>query len=301
MIPPHLSVAGTLETLLAGAFDYSGLFPPAQLELPAVLANYRTYRASPDAWALGKLVIPADRLGELESLLGESTRAGTGAIPVSAVLGPDTSADVKAVEAFNRAAARHGARVESVETKGSAGAVRAALAAVPTGWTRYVEVSLGEAGIAALDEVARAHAFAKVRTGGMTQAAFPSPEHLIAFLEGALRRRLAFKATAGLHHPLRGTYRLTYAENAPSGVMYGYLNLLLAAAVLWTGGEASLAREGLLEEDPAALRADAEALVWRGERLARGILLTLRADFLHGFGSCSFREPMDELAAGGWQ
>ena len=30
-------------------------------------------------------------------------------------------------------------------------------------------------------------------------------------------------------------------------------------------------------------------------------LTVLRADFVHGFGSCSFREPMDELAAGGWQ
>jgi len=79
------------------------------------------------------------------------------------------------------------------------------------------------------------------------------------------------------------------------------VNLLLAAAILWTGGGRTRAREALLEDDPASVRFQADALDWRGLRLEQPTLSMLRSTFLHGFGSCSFREPMDELSAGGWR
>ena len=46
-------------------------------------------------------------------------------------------------------------------------------------------------------------AFAKVRTGGLTPDAIPRPETLADFLLRAAARRMPFKATAGLHHPVR--------------------------------------------------------------------------------------------------
>ena len=48
-------------------------------------------------------------------------------------------------------------------------------------------------------------AFAKLRTGGLTPEAIPQPEVLADFLCAAAARRMAFKATAGLHHPIRAT------------------------------------------------------------------------------------------------
>src|ERR1039457_1561226 len=44
--------------------------------------------------------------------------------------------------------------------------------------------------------------FAKVRTGGLTPEAIPSAEALGDFLGEAASRHIAFKATAGLHHPI---------------------------------------------------------------------------------------------------
>ena len=50
-----------------------------------------------------------------------------------------------------------------------------------------------------------------------------------------LEAEVPFKATAGLHHPLRADYPLSYETNAPH-VMFGYLNLFLAAGFMrWNG------------------------------------------------------------------
>jgi hypothetical protein len=61
-----------------------------------------------------------------------------------------------------------------------------------------------------------AGAFAKARTGGVTPDLFPSPARLMDFLRAALDEEVRFKATAGLHHPLRGSYPLTGVDPAVS-------------------------------------------------------------------------------------
>src|SRR6266852_1266566 len=69
--------------------------------------------------------------------------------------------------------------------------------------------------------------FAKVRTGGLTPESIPAAEDLADFLCRTAERRLAFKATAGLHHPVRSDRPLTYAPDAPRGVMHGFVNVFL--------------------------------------------------------------------------
>src|SRR5262249_34701273 len=62
---PETAMTASLRALLAGAIDYAGLFPPAQLPLEEAFANYLEYRRSPESWMLGRFVIPAARLAEL--------------------------------------------------------------------------------------------------------------------------------------------------------------------------------------------------------------------------------------------
>lgn len=289
-------------TLLGRAIDYAGLFPPALLPLPEVLSRYREYRASAEAWALGRLVIPADRLAELAVIARASPRASEGVrsargpvdpVPISALVGTGTADDVDAIERFNRE--QTVARVETVEVKaGSAGTALAVLAAIPPAWVSYLEVPVGEAGEAVLDVVAARGVRAKVRTGGTRADAFPDPDALSRFLTAAEARGVPFKATAGLHHPLRGSFPLTYAEDAPSGTMYGYLNLALAALLAWSGRGESAIRDALLESEASALRIENASLCWRDDSFPVEILQTMRSEFFHGFGSCSFREPLDE-------
>ena len=95
---------------------------------------------------------------------------------------------------------------------------------------------------------------AKVRTGGVTRDAFPTTSDLIRFLRRCVRAGLPFKATAGLHHPLRAEYRLTYAPDSPAGVMFGFLNLFLATAFLRAGMEETEAARLLEERSPTPSR-----------------------------------------------
>ena len=56
-----------LRLLLDHSIDYAGLFPPAALAMRPALENYARYRSGPDAWALGRFVVPAGRLDEFEA------------------------------------------------------------------------------------------------------------------------------------------------------------------------------------------------------------------------------------------
>jgi hypothetical protein len=153
----------------------------------------------------------------------------------------------------------------------------------------YCEMPLGN-----LDEVKQAGCFAKLRTGGVKPEAIPSAAEVAAFIRACAERKLAFKATAGLHHPVRAEQALTYAPDSPRAVMHGFLNVFLAACFAWHGqGEI----EPLLAEtDPAAFRFGDRAH-WRGWSLDAAQVRDARADFVHAFGSCSFEEPVRDLEA----
>jgi hypothetical protein len=48
--------------LLANLWDYAGVFPPASLPLEDALAQWRSIRASDDAWLLNRLVVRTDHV-----------------------------------------------------------------------------------------------------------------------------------------------------------------------------------------------------------------------------------------------
>ncbi|HEX3879371.1 MAG TPA: hypothetical protein VHW24_20455 [Bryobacteraceae bacterium] len=168
-------------------------------------------------------------------------------------------------------------QVETLETKGSRGL------SLPT----YCE--------APLEQIAGA--FAKVRTGGLTPEAIPDCAQIADFLMAAAARRMPFKATAGLHHPVRSVRALTYAPDSPRATMHGFLNVFTAAAFAWHGAERELVL-GLLEEmDAEAFVFHAKEFEWRGRKLTADQIESARRDFAHSFGSCSFEEPISDLRA----
>jgi hypothetical protein len=291
-----------LRTLLAGSIDYAGLFPPAGLDMATSVRQFAEYQSHPDAWALGRFVVPAARLPEFER---EATRFAPSAPAepwrLSVLLGPDFAGELHALGEFNCRHAAAGApaiSADAVEARAdSVEAVDRLLAAVPRWAQAYVEIPLDRDPAPLVAAIGRRGGRAKVRTGGVTPDAFPSAEAVARFLRACTEAGVAFKATAGLHHPLRAEYRLTYADDSPRGTMFGFLNVFLAAAFLHHGmGDTDVVR--LLEErEPEAIRFSGGAVEWRGHRLDEGAIAAARAAGIVAFGSCSFTEPVGELRA----
>jgi hypothetical protein len=283
----------SLRILLAGLVDYAGLFPPAALAMADVAANYASYRGSPDAWALGRLIVPAFRLGELSAAIAPSDSTD-GPWRISALVADDAARDAARIAKWNEST--DGAMiVDTVELRATSPTVIADLAGVLGEFTVYVELPLAEDPSAYLDAIARAGVRAKMRTGGVTPQAFPTSAQIARFLRGCADRNLAFKATAGLHHPLRNHYRLTYAADAPQGEMFGFLNIFLAAAFARGGLPEDQLVELINERDPSSLRFADDGVRWRDGEIGVPSLADIRASFAIAFGSCSFREPIDDL------
>jgi hypothetical protein len=289
-----------LRTLLAGSIDYAGLFPPAGLDMATSVRQYADYRNHPDAWALGRFVVPAARLAELER---EATplapTAPAAPWRLSALLGPDFAGELHALGEFN---CRHAAvdapalSADVVEARAdSAEAIDRLLAAVPRWAQAYVEIPLDRDPAPLVAAIARRGGRAKMRTGGVAPDAFPPAEAVARFLRACTDAGVAFKATAGLHHPLRAEYRLTYADDSPRGTMFGFLNVFLAAAFMQHGmGNADAVR--LLEERASeAIIFSTGAVEWQGHRLDQSAIAAARASGIVAFGSCSFTEPVGEL------
>lgn len=154
-----------------------------------------------------------------------------------------------------------------------------------------------EVAIEKLDEVKKAGSFAKLRTGGVTPDAIPSVDSVASYIIACAERSLPFKATAGLHHPVRNMHRLTYEPNACSAMMHGFINVFLAAAFAWHG-ERHI-QPIVAETDPTAFRFDDRAH-WRELSLSSGEIADVRSRFAHSFGSCSFEEPIEDLRALAW-
>lgn len=294
---PTLAATAPIRSLLAGAIDYAGLFPPATLGMADAVRNYASYAASDDRWALGRFVVPVQRLDEFAaswSELPEFSADISWRLAVS--LGADIEGDGARVAAFNE---RHTGDlvIDAVEARAAeSNDVRRLAESVPSRIERFAELANGIELEAALRVARKTGTAAKIRTGGVIPSAVPSPADVIAFLEACKRAGVRLKATAGLHHPTRGTYRLTYEPDSPTGVMFGYLNVFLAATVIHAGGPASEAMT-VLTADRDSLRIDDTGFEWAGVRIPTAAISAARKAFITGFGSCSFREPIDELAS----
>jgi hypothetical protein len=118
---------------------------------------------------------------------------------------------------------------------------------------------------------------------------------LARFIQACADAGVPFKATAGLHHPLRGKYRLTYEAGSPHGMMFGFLNVFLAAALARTGLTARELAMLLEESDATAFAFTESGASWRGRNVSRTEISAVRHHVALSFGSCSFREPVDDL------
>ncbi len=313
-------MTNSLRTLLTDLVDYAGLFPPAKLGMQEAAEAYNRCRMSEEEWMLGRFVLPASRLEEFSAAAGPllpGTLATSGYREhaangepwrLSALLDATDPKAVNdgldAIDAFN---AHHSqehnglALVDNVEVKvTAAGQIDSVLDELPEEIFPFFEFPTGSDCRGFVAALAGEPAAAKIRTGGITSNAFPTPAEIVDFLAACASIGVPFKATAGLHHPVRGSYRLTYEKNPPTCPMFGFVNLFLAAALVKIKGRHDDAEALLTEEDPAAFMFMDNVVKWRGYGFETAQLALVRERFAHSFGSCSFDEPVQDLHKLGW-
>ena len=230
-------------------------------------------------------ILPAHRIGDLSRLIDNGlTWEGTLSFSILGQGGADRAAfltgldaDVQAVSTFR---AQYGGRVRAdvYETRVPASEVgeddRARILlgeALPrlagAGLVPFLETPFGigweaRAGvlIRALSQVPAApRAGFKLRTGGVTADAFPSPKQISLALRLCEAQGVPLKCTAGLHHPVR-SFREEVGTN-----MHGFLNVFVAGVLLGAGAlEGDRVGEILREEDPARLGFSSGAGGWGG-------------------------------------
>jgi hypothetical protein len=123
----------------------------------------------------------------------------------------------------------------------------------------------------------------KMRTGGKSVL---SPADVAAVVTACRDAGLAWKATAGLHHP---TTRQVSGHRE-----FGFLNLF-TAAVLADAHKLDAAAVAMVLTESAALRFDDDGLGWGDLRADIAQIEAARRTGLLSFGSCSFNEPRDSL------
>jgi hypothetical protein len=287
-----------LRALLAGIVDYAGLFPPAGVDMPAAVRNYADYRADDNAWMLGRFVLPVARLEEFVQARAALQIDDQPEWRLSALVGPEVEQDFDRVRAFNKGQAGK-SLIDSLEAKlpTESDIERASTARASDSFSLFAEIPVTDDPATLVAAIERAGFAAKIRTGGTTPEAFPSPDVVVRFIRRCLEAGVRFKATAGLHHPLRAEYPVTYAAGAPVSVMYGYLNVFLAAAFMKEGMTDGDAMRLLEERSANVLDVTSASIAWGDFRVSAAQLRRIRNDVAASFGSCSFREPVDELRA----
>jgi hypothetical protein len=285
--------------LFDSLIDYAGLFPPANLAMADAVRNYAAYRCGPQAAQLGRFVLPLARLSEFEAIYTRLPAAGQAGWTLSGLASEDPLHDSGAIEVFN--SRQLTAHIVSIETKAAKPAdVTWFTAAFSHDLEVWVEVPANGEIAPFIAAIKTANRHAKIRTGGITADAFPSAARVAGFLAACRDAQVVCKATAGLHHPLRGEYRLTYEPGSPSGAMFGFLNVFLAAVLLHGGGTVADATLLLSETDAGAFVVSAIAIGWRQHSFSSSQITAARQSLCRSFGSCSFTEPIEGLQQLRW-
>jgi hypothetical protein len=290
-----------VRALLKGVVDYAGLFPPASLPMAAAVTAYADYRASADAWLLGRFVLPVARLEEFEDdAASVLPHEGARSWALSALVSGDIEEDLRRVDAFNerhRDARRGAVHIDTVELKAhSTREIAHAGELIDRRYDTYMEIPTASDPAELVAAIAGVHAKAKIRTGGVTTDLFPPSAAVVRFIKRCLGHDLAFKATAGLHHPWRAEYPLTYAPDSARAPMFGFVNVLLCVAALHEGWSDEAATRILEEREPQRVVFEDDGAQWGTQRISRAALGRAR-DTMASFGSCSFLEPVTDLRA----
>lgn len=309
----------SLYTLLYKIIDYAGMFPPASLELTEAFSNFINYTTDEHSWLLNRFIIPISKLGHLAEIY---VRDKAENIPLSYLVTKIDSRrefiltlknELRILQDFEKQFPEsydisyfelYCPQEVVIEGKQFLKEfVRDTTHIIAntrnTGYKVFYELPVIE-----FDETTFKYfieylatenlngystAF-KLRAGGTIKEQFPSSETISKIFLILKEFNVGFKATAGLHHPFR------YFDSNLETKVHGFLNLFSAAVLnyLYT----------LEFEDLFSLLEDAEKkdfvfsdnyIAYKNWEIDSDSISKARREFAFSYGSCSFKEPVDDL------
>jgi len=288
-----------LQVLLSEVIDYAGLFPPAKLDIPTSVENYLRYAHGSQKWIMGRFVCSSGKLPELARELAEHPEEPF--VPVTVIGQASTDRktwehalahDSDVMNRFMKEVENH-AEIEAFEIRVPDHEHIESYMKDVRGFDNvdvFLELPWGDSMDESLGLIAETQWLrAKARTGGLEASAFPSADTVAGFLQHCSHLELPFKLTAGLHHPL------PRHDEATGGKMHGFLNILVALAMIYGLDVNRSEITSVLEEtDPAAFRFSDDGLSFRGQEISIDDVESVR-DIFVSYGSCSIDEPIEDL------
>ncbi len=284
----------------AALVDYAGVFPPASLTVAKAVHEYRRARASQASWVAGRFLIRASQLEELGAVAMTTMVAGEVPWEVSVIF------DLDAPQSADLAAAFH-AEMQPAMTVSAAEAriidptidgierLFTTVGSINSDVVAFLEVtrSANTAGqIRSIAEIVKRSGRvggAKLRCGGAIADLFPTAEEVAAFIQAAVDAGLPYKATAGLHQPVR------HFNETLSVYHHGFLNMLMATAAAADGARLGTIIEIVSETDRSAFAVSPAFATWRDITLPGSALRRVRQNLFIAYGSCDFEEVVDSL------
>ncbi len=286
--------------------DYAGIYPPASLPLEEAFKNFIAYQTTSEAWMLSRFVIPAKRLGELPNFEENLsfTLLGRGGKDMEEFL-ENVNLDIADINSFHELHPNANADMfevalpnSSLTDKFTANDIvtRAADVLNKNGITVFFEAPFGAGWEERAEKLARAlrkvkdkHVGFKLRTGGVTADAFPSPEQIAWTIAEVREAGIPMKCTAGLHHPVR------HFNQSVNTKMHGFINVFGAGVLAFANGISQVQIQSIIEdENPASFIFDEAGFEWKGLRVVTSEIARARQS-ITSFGSCSFDEPREDL------
>ena len=292
--------------------DYAGLFPPSQLAITDAIRNYAAYQTDDDHWMLGNFVIPVNRLDELSPFVSLFTEKQP--LPISVIGQKSTDAitcidslsdDIERISLFSK---NHGEAVSIKVYELPLPPVvpgRKLLNSIAANFKKnhiqiFCEITVPlnnkQQVVNTIDEIAQYNKNSdtilglKLRTGGLTADAFPTPDQVATVLVRCSQHDIPLKFTAGLHHPIR-----MYRDEVKT-YMHGFLNVFIAGMLARNREfDHGTILEVLEDKNEANFSFTEQGFSWKDKLITISEIKELRKHALCSFGSCSFDEPREDL------
>ncbi|NNF07032.1 MAG: hypothetical protein HKN21_09750 [Candidatus Eisenbacteria bacterium] len=313
-------MAHPLHYFFQNLIDYAGLFPPAKLPMAKAVAEYQSLLTREETWMLSHFICPLGRLEDFqEQFRKQVSEEASWTVSFLPRGGEDVNAflsnlreDVWQFEKVSQSLDRR-ATLKAIEVKLPAIRNGAALTQLVKDCRImlsdsaigdiFLEVGFDEDWEDSLPETVEHLAKAagenrgprvglKIRTGGISADLHPSPDQVAGFLSAAKTHGLAFKATAGLHHPYR------HFAPAVQTKQHGFLNLFVGATLFDHGLINQAALASLLDcEDGSRFKIREDGISFGDATASAEQARQTRERFAISYGSCSFDEPIEDLRA----